>query len=192
MGEVITLDAVTRGWVMSNGQSAGGDPHSNYLVGHLNHVLLGGEYRNWFSFDLSEINQQIVSAQLVLDNVLVDLDQDSATVTYDISSYDGSMNFSSMGTGLLFGQRQYDALDSGGVSVINLNSDALEQLNATQFFQVSGRVSDGALFDQDQPNQFIMGGTHTGAVSRLRITIIPTPGSILVLCSFAVVSQRRR
>lgn len=188
---IYTIERAGSGWVNQNGENNGDRRHNNYIVGQWEYSNRSVESRNWFEFDLSTITETIVSAVLRIDSVDVVLMQDASVVMYDIASYDGLQNFGTMGNGVLYGQREYSDADDYEIRDIVLNEAAIAAMNGSGSFLVSGRISGGAEFGEDVPNQYLMGYSETDPV-QLIVTTIPGPGALVMAGVVGVGCARRR
>lgn len=189
---IYTIERAGSGWVRHDGSNNSPEVIGNFVVGNLQ---FDGEYRNWFSFDLSMITEPIVSAMLRVDSVDVDLDQMTDAVTYDITSYDNALDFNTMGNGVLYGQREYEELDSFMIREIELNAAAVSAMNASDLFLMSGRLSDGASFGSDFEYQYVFGGSgSTPFLIELVVTTVPGPGTFAMagVVGVGCVGRRRR
>jgi hypothetical protein len=188
------LDAEARGWVRSNHSTNGGEADNNYIVGNITgpNFPEALEHRNWFSFDLSSVTEEIISAEIWIDTGSMFFSQ-SSSATYNIASYDFLSNFETMGTGELYGQHEYVWLDEFTTQQISLNESALNAMNSTTSFGISGRISAGADFGGDNSSHYIMGHTITGSSVQLVVTTIPSPSALAPLgLSLLPVVRRRR
>lgn len=186
------LDPTGRGWVEQNGNDNGTSPSNNYIVGNCGiDDCNDGEFRNWFEYDLSAIEGKVASAELVFDSGDVELLQ-GPMLTYTVTSYDGAQNFDTMGNGDYFGERVYTVDDDNVTRSIQLNDAAVAAINSGDFFRLSGRVTDGADFGPDLPNQAAFVNTHNGSpLTQLHVVLVPAPATagLLVL---GLVGRRRR
>ena len=193
--DTITIDASLRGWVDQDGTNNGATPDNNFIAGNCG---VGdcdtGEFRNWFSFDLSGISDQILSAELVLGTASVDFLQASGSAEYSLTSFDGNLNFNNLGTGTAYGSRDYVAADDFQVRTIALNAAAVADINAGGTFMISGRVTEGANFGPALPNQFIFGSSQQTGPVQLVVELVPAPGTLagVGLLGLGLGARRRR
>lgn len=158
--------------------------NQNYVVG----TLKGKTYRNWFTFDLSGITQNIISAKLRLYT-------GAASHTGRYKLYDVSSNISAviaggnnknkiykdLGTGTLFGSKQIQPANNRKIINIALNNAALASLNNSigSLWAIGGKYtnSPGYAFsftnNVSYKRQLILGLQP--------IAPVPEPGAITLL-----------
>lgn len=176
--ETITIDANARGWVDNFNNSSGTNASNIILVGKC--LCVGDEHRNWFRFPIPALDGPISSAELVIDSRRIFLDQEPST-TYTLTSLGVSRAFRNVGTGDIYGAREYQMVDDGTTQSIPLNQAALAAIDLSQggSFGISGRLTENATFNPGDDNQFLFGST-VASLSQLRITTVPEPNSALL------------
>jgi hypothetical protein len=182
---VFNLLAFGQGWIRQDGAGNGSFASNNFIAGNCGANDCGiGEFRNFFRFDVSSISGPISSAVLKLNTSNVQPEQ-AATVGYSISST-SSLTFADLGTGTLFGSRNYTNADDFTVQSIALNGAGLAALLAggTDFI-ISGRVTSPTLFGPSEANQFVFGSSFGGA-ELVVTTGVPEPSTwAMMLIGFA-------
>jgi len=130
----VVLDAVDRGWYGNDGSAI--PSSTNFIVGNAS----GGIFRNWFVFDLSVIDQPIISAELHLWNfVYVSSDPTETYTLFDVSTSPsvlmngtgGIPAFNDLGSGSIYGSYLASSADDDSFIDITLNSASLVSLNET-------------------------------------------------------------
>jgi hypothetical protein len=145
------IPATTRGWYQSTGNANGASATNNYIVG-----LCGNDscnesdnlYHNWFVFTLP-VGVTITSAVLLLDvpagNGYISQSPAEIYTVYDVTTAIGSLGTSSqptytdLGSGTVYGSRNYTAADKGTTTTVTLNAAAITYLNA----HLGGQVAFG-------------------------------------------------
>lgn len=140
----IIIDATGRGWVTQTGHANGDTASNNYLVGScsaLSCASFPGEYRNFFDFDIPELDGVVVGAVLRLDSGDTRIKQ-SSSLTYQVTSTE-SLTFGDLGNGEVFGARDYTSSDLFVVRDIQLNASAISAISLAEgaALTMSGRVS---------------------------------------------------
>lgn len=180
------------------------DTNDNYIVGELD----SGEYRNFFTFDLTSLMGPVTSATLQIQTT-TDCAMPGGSLTYglfDVSTAAATLNnnnginasiFNDLGTGTSYGQTTISSC-SDSVLNISLNAAALADINAAQggYFSIGGallNLSGGA-------DQYMLGNSG-GIVQNLVLDAtasVPEPGSLglfglgLAGLGLAFLNRRRR
>jgi hypothetical protein len=161
----LTLNAIGSGWWDSTGSHTATNP--NYIAG-----LYTNEYRDYFVFDLAGISQPITGATLLVFNPSGGYSSADPTETYavfDVSTPIATLQasgtgrtdvFADLGTGAAFGTRDVSAIDNGQIVSIDLNSTAINSLNAALGgqFAVGGAVTSLS----GTAIQYVFGSSGTG------------------------------
>lgn len=134
------------GWFRSDGQTFPG--LQNYIAGNDG----PDEYRNFFVFDISDLNSAITSATFTVANYTVS--SNDLYRLYDFAGdiqdlFDGTNEmavFGDLGNGDTYGHQNFTTLDSGGISVITLNESFLTNLNLAirnnaRYFAIGGAAT---------------------------------------------------
>ncbi len=196
----VQVVADARGWIDSGGQELGGLDNSNYIAGFycLNGICSNGvvEVRNYFTFDLSDIPDDLVSAALEVDTRWL-REGGVSLLSYQLTSTSG-LTFDLLGGGDVFGLYEYVAADDEQVRQITLNSAALSAIRAAAggSFTLSGRVLAPANYRGEHVH-FVFGNSQNSDRSRLLLTTasIPEPATwALMIAGFgaAGATLRRR
>jgi hypothetical protein len=180
----IGLNAADWGWYDEMGYH---DPSN------VNYVAISDVTFNFFVFDLSGIDDEIIGAELRLFNPAGGFnsfgsDMSANYTIHDVTtpiselvagSSDATNIFADLGSGIGYGMTTVSAADNGSVVSISLNSDALQALNAMRggLFAVGGSVAPF--------NGFVFGFT-TGDETEMRQLVlttqaIPEPASMLLM-----------
>lgn len=171
------------------------DSNDSYLVGKV-----GGDiHRNFFTFNLSSLNQEVVSAYLNLRPYKSGSNPTQNLEFFDVSTSATTLNnnngssvaiFEDLGTGKSYGKTIVGTGSSGtGILLISLNAAAVADINtaAGGFFSIGGTLDDKSL---DRPrNQFLFGDSSGTGVQRLFVRTAepaPEPSSVLGILSFGV------
>jgi hypothetical protein len=159
---------LNQGWWSATAAPAAADSNDNYYTG-----LSGSNtLRSFFTFDLSQLSGTVTSATLRVmaggqsGNVNLKLsDVSTAASVVNNNSGPSSSIFDDLGDGTSYGSFQVsDGVDSRYLS-LNLNAQALADINAaTSFFTIGGMVN---------PNQFIFSFT-SNAVTYLDLNVVPS------------------
>ena len=192
--DIYNIDTSRRGWINQVGDSNGAFANNNFLAGNCGILNCDiGEYRNWFEFDLTGISDPILSAELIINSSIVNLQQ-GGSVTYDVTSFDGSFVYNNLGRGTAYGSRDYVPEDDNQVHSIPLSAAAIADMNSSGgAFLISGRVSAGANFGHKLDDQLIFGSSQSSTV-QLVVETIPAPGSVacVTLAGIGLGVRRRR
>jgi hypothetical protein len=197
---------------------SGDIPNADYHVGDLRdprgHECYPGcsdDYRNYLVFDMSTILQQITTAQLEMS-----VAGPGGGTLYSGAGFfsgDASENFelhdvitpiatlldrsdkigthADLGNGVLYGSRTMTAADQGTVITIVLNSSAISALNAaTGLFAMGGSLTTLDSFANYEMAFSSSGGAAN--VTRLRLTVVPEPSTLLLLGIGAISLLGRR
>ena len=169
--DTISLSATGQGWRTLGPftPQPNNDPSNNYVVGNCgydpppgNSGCNSGEFRNFFQFSIPSFSGTLVSADLVLYPLDIELLQ-SPSLTYQVTSLPGSFVFGDLGTGTFYGSRTYTSADALGPALaISLDADALNAIMAAAggAFGVGGRVTSATLFGNTELNQVAF--SHSG------------------------------
>jgi len=193
----IILDAIDRGWYANDG----GHLPSNlsYFVGN---STTGFIFRNWFVFDLTGIDQPIVSAELHLWNFsYFSVDPTETYTIFDVSTNlpdlvggtGGIPAFNDLGSGSIYGSYLASDADDNSFLDIPLNGAALVSLNET-----AGQWATGGAFttlDNDfgtLEQMFAGTGNLPLNFTQLIVTPIPAPAALPLLLMPALFGRRRR
>ena len=134
-GNTVVLDHVDHGWYRDDGFHV--PSNDNYFVGSNSNT----EYRNFFVFDLSSVDLEIVSVQLVVFNGVngyISSDPSETYTSFDVSTdplvlidgTGGTAAFADLGTGVSYGSHVATESDNGTFVTITLNSSAVASANA--------------------------------------------------------------
>jgi len=174
----------------------------NYIVGdsHYFHCYpCANDIRNFFVYDLSNVSQPIALAWLIL---YVPEELPTAKV-FPFSSPDGQEDYelhdvvtpiaalrdgtagvaahADLGEGVVYGGRTITAADIGKAVYIPLNSSAIEAMNATHgLFAIGGSITS---LDSLVDDEYAFGWTGRGRAdeTRLLLTLVPEPSTLLLL-----------
>lgn len=210
-----TVTAHDRGWYNNLGvaDDGGADPHSNYAAGV---DRSNREFRNWFTFDLSGIEDDFLaisihimmppgipdhpvvsggyrSHDLFEQYLLREVDTDPGNLIGELGGLDG---FHDLGSGEVFGSANISEMDEGNLVTIDLNAsavqDAIHARNQGRLWAVGGSVSTISF---DGLEEGVFAGSHTLSLEGVFLSItVPSPSS-LVLFSLAgshVATRRKR
>lgn len=172
--------------------------NDNYLVGWVQTSIV---YRNFFTFDLSDLDPalNVVSARLEVRRAgsypfgipntqtyqLFDVSTDAQTL--NLTLLNDSAIFEDLGTGASYGTFDVPSGPSADTLTFNLNAAALTDIQAAAggFFSIGGNIDlTGKDLTQDQALFVGSGsGTATNGIQRLvlEVTPIPEPGSLALL-----------
>jgi hypothetical protein len=177
--DTLVLSSIAQGWINQSGTASVVSATSNYIAGNCTfpcNVNAGGEFRDFFEFNIPVLNAPIVSVSLVLRTGVITLDQAATAIDYQVTSLSSSSpTFADLGTGTVYGSRTYTAADANMVLPIALDADAISAIGSGGItFSVGGRVTSGATFDPLAASQFAFGQSQ-GFSQVLRITTVPGP-----------------
>lgn len=202
----LTLDSLDRGWINDTGY--GNSLNTNYLAG----AIGATEYRNYFMFDTSSIEGEVVSASLVVTNPAAGYSSPDANEIYAIHQVTGSIPqnsgaiddvalFNDLGDGTIFGLGLVSS--STGELVISFDTFFLDAINNSgPIFSLGGTVE--TLNGSTSDNEIVFGysgvpnGTSPSPV-RLQLEILPPGASVpepatglLALIGLAGLLRRKR
>jgi hypothetical protein len=170
----------------------------SYPVGLVDNV----HHRNFFVFDLSSVPNIVTAAQLHLEAGDPAFRSNAPILTYTLFDVTSSINdlmngtggdvvFSDLGTGTVYGSVEVSAAANGGMVVVNLNDDALADLNATRaLFAIGGWVT--TLGHPQGTDEWLFGLTTAKETAQLVLTVIPEPATVLLLALGSIALIRRR
>jgi hypothetical protein len=159
--------------------------NDNYIVGRCCGVP--GTYRDFFTFDLSAVDQHVVFASLVVFTGTMRVKGGSTEQLrlFDVSTPADVLNhnrgrnpaiFRDLGTGTSYGDYSLGRDQARSRIKLTLNRDAIRDLNAARggFFSIGGRLTslDGRL--GPGADEFIFGASQ-GRESRLVLRTVPSP-----------------
>jgi hypothetical protein len=170
---------LNQGWWTASGP-ANIDANDNYIVG----VHDGAEYRDFFSFDLRLVSEQltVVAATLRVNAGFSNAGDDSETLAlFDVSTDAASLNtndatnaaiFADLGTGRSYGTFEVSRGLGNAVVSFPLNSAAVADLNASRagFFSIGGALASLS----GRGEEFLFGGSE-GTPARLTLEAFPLP-----------------
>ena len=188
----VTIDATDRGEYDSTGFH---DPSNlRYAAGNLG----GGEFRNFFVFDLSTVTGTFATAELRLINGgagFQGTDASETFSTFDVSTSVATLLtggsgltgiYADIGTGSTYGSVTVTSADNNTTIIISLNAAFLSVANATSgLIAIGGAVTT---LDGDINNTELVFGGPTGGkpLSNTQLvltTVVPEPASMLLLSS---------
>jgi hypothetical protein len=196
----VTLQDGRRGWYRDTGYTEVGN--SNYLVGECTPDACGfafAEYRNFFLFDVSAIDQRIASASLLLwlppggfisptDSEVYEL-FDVLTDPDDLGRFWGVEIFDDLGTGTSYGSHVATDTDESTWLEVPLNAAALLDLNAAgALFALGGAVTSL----DDLTNDELLFGQSGNRHAYLVLETVPLPGAVWLLASALLLLVPRR
>jgi hypothetical protein len=180
----VAVFADGRGWIDSGGTASGGLADSNYIAGF---YCLGGncqdgvvEVRNYFTFDLPDLTEGLVSAVLELDSRWLRLGGETS-LTYQLTSTAG-FTFDLLGGGEAYGQSAYGVGDDEMVRQVALNATALDAIRNAGggSFALSGKVLAPVDYSGDDVH-YAFGNTHDPQTQPVRLLLttapVPEPGT---------------
>jgi hypothetical protein len=199
-GAYVTMEDENRGWYRDTGYTE--VANTNYLAGECTENACGfahAVYRNFFLFDLSQVDQRIVNASLrlwfpeeglrsptdmeiyELFDVVTDLDELGQRWGVDI--------FEDLGTGTSYGTYVATEADEQTLIDIPLNAAAVAELNAAaSLFALGGAVTSL----DDLINDEFLFGTSGNARAYLVLETVPLPGAAWLLASALLILGHRR
>ena len=141
-GQTVTIATMHRGWYRADGLN---DPANlNYITGNLGSNPPTGPYRSFFAFNLTQVTNLIVSAELQLQNPVFGYNsEDSAEILgiFDVTTpfssltngTGGTAAFNDLGSGVLFGSATVDdSMNYGFTVLVDLNANGIAALNAAR------------------------------------------------------------
>ncbi len=194
----VVIDTTDRGWYDNTGFH---DPaNDNYGVGNASRITV----RNWFVFDLSTIDVEIVALQLMAWNPVFGFISEDAFETY--VNYDVTTNltdlvdglggvpaYDDLGSGTVYASYEASKADDGTTVVINLNAAAVADANAAAggLWGIGGAITT-LIKGGDLEYFFGFTGGGNNADTQLVVTLIPAPGVLALLGLAALVGPTRR
>jgi PEP-CTERM motif-containing protein len=204
----IVIPATTSGWYTES--SSSGQSNENYLVG-----MRGGEYRNFFVFDLTSLlNEAVVSATLRLWNPIADppdqiydgYESVDPTETYEVVEVTtpaatlllGALAapvYQDLGDGTAYASRVFSAADNGTNVDIALNAAAVAAIDsAVGLYALGGHLT--TLGNSPFDLETVFGGTSDTSLRELVIETAPVPepasGALVAIGVIAMAARRRR
>ena len=216
--ENLTVNDSAEGWVTSftpfnNCCSA----NTNYLVGNAPEGRPGGgEFRNYFSFDIPSFSGALTSASIVIPTAQETFNQ-SPSLQYTLTSVAVPLSltlsvpnqalFDSLGTGVVFGTQTYSESGPFNTVAISLDSEALAAITNSQntAFTLGGRVTSSILFGPNQPDQLVFASSG-GNIPQVQLVLQTSPsmhaapeidptssaaGLMMLFCALAVLRGSR-
>jgi hypothetical protein len=194
----LVLNSTAEGWINQFGVNNGLYTFSDYLAGNCNindcTAEGGGEFRNFFQFNVPTLGKHVASAVLQLRTETIILDQ-APSLTYQVTST-SALTFADLGAGTVYGSHTYGASDQGTVRDITLNSAALSAIGTGGgLFTISGRVTSPTTFGPNAPEQLVF-GSSIYPEQLILTTAVPEPATWAVmlagLSGLGAVVRRRR
>jgi hypothetical protein len=153
--------------------------NDNYFVGAVETNIL----RNFFTFDLSPLNQNVVGATLELTRFMSSGDPEETIGFFDVSTDAVTLNnntgtsasiFNDLGTGKSYGE--FDVPPSGSVTDVfsfMLNANAIADINAARggFFSIGGSLL--SINRLGMYNEFFFASTKMTGIQRLILNTAP-------------------
>lgn len=176
---VITVSDTGSGWYLSDGSSNnyfGDGTTENYFAGYCSGDGCGsaGEHRNFFMFDIPNLDGPITSAVLTINTGGTSFGQ-SSNATYQVTSLPDSYGFNDLGTGSVYGSLTYTVDSTDADESIILNSSAISAINANSTFGVGGMVTSLSPSDTVD-DQYLFGNDGIGSGNvELTITTANSP-----------------
>jgi hypothetical protein len=182
------IDASERGYVCVNLQNAtcsnGANPGNGYVAGF---VTGGGQFRDWFEFDIPTLTGSLLSATLNLDEPPGTVaGHVGGSLTYAVYGLAAQpLVFGDVTTSNPFGSVTTSSADSGTTISITLDSAALAAIVADQGGHIFiGGIDSG---ETNSTNAYDFGGAAFQTVSSLSLntaqSAVPEPASIVLLAS---------
>lgn len=191
-----TAGTLNQGWWASNAGNA--TRNDNHLTGS----YTGGEYRSFYTFDLSTITGKVKSASLLVkhgnQSGPVTLDLWDVTTAANIVNKNDGMNaavFADLGSGKSYGSYQIQADSPFDTYLsLSLNVHAFHDLDKANGFFTIGATASSA------QNNFIFGSTGSDVTSLIvefadaPSAKVPEPASLALLLAGVggIVAARRR
>ncbi len=174
-GNTVVVEHVGRGWYSELGQF-----HPSYFVGNSSSTVT----RNFFVFDLSSIDLDIVSMELVVFNRINGYGSSDPSETYSlfdvstdpldlINGTGGTAAFMDLGTGVIYGSHIATSADNGSFITIALNSSAVADANASAggLWALGGAIT--TLDNLPLTGEFLFGESSTSPATQLVLTFGP-------------------
>jgi outer membrane scaffolding protein for murein synthesis (MipA/OmpV family) len=181
--------------------------NTNYLVGDVRGSICSphctDDFRDFFVFDLSGVNQTIASAKFAvsvtsaLDGGYRSADPSENFELHDVGTpiatlvagAGGVAAWSDLGTGVVYGSRTMTAADQSTVVEITLNSSAVAAMNSSHgLFGIGGSITT---LDSVANSESLFGFSGLDLVE-LRLTLVPEPSTLILLAIGAIVLSTRR
>lgn len=172
------------------------DINDNYFVGRARDTIVSNAIlRNFFTFDLSSLNEEVVSATLRLQRYDGRGNPTQTLGFFDVSTPAATLNnnegtsaaiFDDLGTGKSYGTFDVSTRgNSSGILSFTLNSAAIADINAAAggFFSIGGALNAESL--SSPGDQYLFGNSSGGGVQQLVINV-PEPSSVLGTLAFGV------
>jgi hypothetical protein len=152
----VTVGAIDSGWYAGNGEHTASN--NNYLVGECDSCGRGGDYNNYFTFNLANVSGTITGATLSAFNPTFvngllstwsvwDVSTPIALIDVNRSAGDatGLSIFNDFQSGILFGSLNVSGVANDSLVSVELNSNALAALNAGRGgqFAIGGTLRQG-------------------------------------------------
>ena len=181
------ITASDMGWYDETGHHSSSNP--NYLVGDLG----GKEYRNWMTFDMSNVG---TVSSAILRAYLIDIppgsqygynsnDPFETWSLWDVSGSTGSLTggtggvamFNDLGSGISYGSVDATFADVGSYIEVSLNADALAALSASSgIWGIGGSITTLGSIDEG-----LYWYSHEDARVELVINSVPEPATFILL-----------
>lgn len=194
---VITLDASARGWHFADGRSNGRAPMNNTFTGWGHDT---NDVNSWFGFDLSAVLGTVVAVELLLDIDDYESPDDSETLLLrDVATPPGMLGtvdsvpmFHDLMTGSIYGTHSFTSADPGHLVAISLNAAGVADVDAAigGLWEVGGHLS--TLSRRGPYEAIFWASWGDPSTTRLRITTVPEPGSVAMLCLGLALLFRKR
>jgi Tol biopolymer transport system component len=182
-GRPFTPGVRNQGWWNWNPNGVNQDHNDNYFVGVSDEDE--GEYRNFFTFDLSSLTGQVISARLEITRFGYGSPDPSETLgLFDVSTDARTLNnnvgvsaaiFEDLGTGTSYGTVEVSRSgEPADVLSVPLNAAAVADINAAAggFFSIGGRLLSA------EPHQTLFANSDDeGGVQRLVVETVRAGGA---------------
>ena len=188
MANLITMNVFDSGWYDSTGLHDA--TNKNYIAGFAS----PNNYNDYFVFDLSSVQAQILTAEITLympttnsdggDGYagppsvfsLYSVNAPVSAVMQNQSGLAGQVIYADLGSGTVLGSTGVSTADNGKLLTINLNSDGLALLNSGLGGQV---VFGGSLALVGSGDNYTFG--WTGDLSSRQITVATVPEPVMFI-----------
>jgi hypothetical protein len=173
--------------------------NQSYLVGSLR-----DQYRNWFVFDLSNVDMTIGSATLRAYNPIEGYQSPDPTETWSLfdvtsdmtslmshngTSWEDLAIYRDLGGGTNYGSTLVSAEDNGKFIEVTLNSNAITAMNNTLgLFAIGGRLTSLS----STGYQYLFGQTGDNLQVEIVLEAVPEPTTLLLLGLGGLVLRKRR